>query len=193
MSSTILGLAPGNWAEWFGAVAAALAFGVTSLAIWLNHRLRLTEHAEAMFDEALKVTATVGQGSEYVTVSTDQGNERKPIPKVAVVVRNLGRRPITNVEVEAHTRTGIDLGHSSVEFIQAGLDCRFQFDPVDSAYAPFGTNPSVNVMVMLTFEDINETKWMRGPPSDRLLRFPKQKRWHSQPGNRHVTRPESPT
>lgn len=189
---TVAGLPPGDWAEWFGAGAAALAFGATSVAIWLGHHLRVKEHDEAMFDEALKVTTVVTQGSEYVDVGTMEVPERKAVPKITVTVYNDGRRPITNVWVYVTPLIGTLLGESGVEFIQAGQSYPFQFDPIDEVYAPFGSNPSINAVVMLSFEDISGTMWKRGPPSDRLLLFPKERWWRSKPGRRHQARPRSP-
>jgi hypothetical protein len=62
----IVALAPGSWAEWVGGVGTILAFGATAGAVWQGHLLQRTEHREAMYDEALKVTAQPGQGSKPV-------------------------------------------------------------------------------------------------------------------------------
>jgi len=168
----------GTAAEWFGATAAALAFGATSLAIWSAHRLRLKEHDEAMLDEALKVAVSVGLGSEYVNVQTEHGKERLPNPKVNVTVTNDGRREINDVEVVVISMGGTPLGTGATEFIQAGKPVTFQFDAIDEVYAPLGSSVMVRALATLTFEDISGTKWRRTPLDDRLVRLHKPKWRH---------------
>jgi hypothetical protein len=165
----------GNAAECFGAVAAALAFGATSLAIWSAHRHRVKEHDEAMFDEALKVVVSVGLGSEYAYVETERGKERLPNSKVNATVTNDGRREITDVEVVVTSMEGTPLGTGATEFIQAGRPATFQFDAIDEVYAPFGSNVMVRALATLTFEDISKTRWRRTPMDDRLVRLHKPK------------------
>jgi hypothetical protein len=183
----MVALAPGNWAEWFGAVAAALAFGTTSLAIWLQHRLRLREHAEALFDQALLVTTTTGAGTEYVTETAEDGTkERKPLTKIQVNLHNLSSRPITGVVVEAWSLAGTHIGHGVGNFVQAGAEPYWLWEPVGDAYAPFGSNPSVRSIVWLTFTDISGTVWVRHH-DDRLEALPRSRWWHRVPA------PEPPT
>ena len=171
--ATVLGLPPGNWAEWVAGIGTILAFSATSLAIWQGHRLRRIEHAEAMHDEALRVTSAANQGSQYFNVvKTDGMVERKSRPMVDVTVFNGGRRQITNVTIEVITSKGQRIGADSVEFIQAGRDHLFQFDPVDGVWQQFGSSPGIDALVALAFEDIDETKWVLGSDG-RLLRNPR--------------------
>jgi hypothetical protein len=188
---TLLGLAPGSWAEWVGGVGTALAFGATSVAIWQSHRLRRTEHAEVMYDEALKVTASVGMGAEYVDVPQPDGTiERKPEGKIVVTVHNGGRRQIRNVNVSATTWNGRPIGDGSVDFVQAGFDQPFSFDQVDGSYAPFGSTSSMTPLWYLAFEDIDETLWKRDT-GGLLLRFRRLGRLRSRKGQRHAKNPRT--
>ncbi len=167
----------GDAAEWFGAVAAALAFGTTSWAIWSAHRLRLHEHDESMFDEALKVTVLAGQGTEYVTVETpERGKERLPHTRVAVTVSNLSRREITDIAADVTTLAGVPLGTGATPFIQAGGTATFMFEATPDVWAPFGSNPMIRAWATLEFEDINKTRWRRTPQDDRLVRLHRSRR-----------------
>jgi len=162
---TILALAPGNWAEWVGGIGTALAFGATSVAIWQGHRLRRAEHREAMYDEALKVTTRVTQGSKGVGTTGSMVN---------VTILNGGRREITGVAVTVVTSTGQPVGHDSGAFLQAGFEQLFQFEPVDGIWAKFGVTPAIDALVTLTFGDIDGTNWTR-EPDGRLLRSRKHR------------------
>jgi hypothetical protein len=185
---TVLGLAAGDWAGWVGGVGTVLAFGATSLAIWQGHRLRRAEHADEMYDEALKVTATVGMGSDYVEhTNADGTKERTAVPKVLVTVHNSGRRQITNVAVDVTTPSGHPVGASSAEFLQAAWDQPFYFDAVDGVWGQLGSSPAINALATLSFEDIEETKWVR-ESNGRLLRFRRLRRRH-RGGRRHSTSP----
>jgi hypothetical protein len=187
---TLLGLAPGNWAEWVGGVGTALAFGATSVAIWQGHRLRRTEHAEVMYDEALKVTAEIGMGAEYVDEPQDDGTiVRTPQGKTVVTVHNSGRRQIRNVTVVATTWRGAKIGEGFADFVQAGFDQSFSFDPVDGSYA-FGSTSSQNPLWYLTFEDIDQTMWKRDT-GGLLLRFPLLSKWRRRQGRRYPKNPRS--
>lgn len=189
----ILGLEAGNWAEWIGGIGTVLAFAATSMAIWRSHRLHNQEHAEAMYDESLKVTAKAGQGSEYASVTSADGTtEKKAQTKVQVTVHNGGRRQVTNVSVEVIARTGEPVGSSSVEFIQAGWDQSFMFDPIPEVWGQFGSSRGIDALVMLAFEDIDETLW-RQDWHGRLLRFPLliPRWWPRPPGRRHSRHPRS--
>jgi hypothetical protein len=146
-----------------------------------------------MYDQALAVTVEVGQGTEYVDSGTSEQPERDAVTKVNVTVFNGGRRPISNVAIVVATMKGAELGENGDDFIQAKGSRLYQFDPIEDVYAPFGSNPTVRVTVRLEFEDITGMLWRRGPPSDELLMFPKERWWgRRRTGLRHQTRARRP-
>jgi hypothetical protein len=158
---TVLGLAPGSWAEWVGGVGTALAFGATSVAIWQGHRLRILEHDEAMYDQALLVTTTLGMGTEYVKqVHPDGRKESNPIVKVQVVVHNSSRRPIHNVLVTATTEDGDLVGKGEADFVPAGWDRPWLFDPTEKSWGRSGPGSAITGQVTVTYKDIDGTAWI---------------------------------
>jgi hypothetical protein len=183
---TVDGLPPGDWAEWFGAGAAALAFGATSLAIWQGHRLRRVEHAEAMWDDALKVTVKPAQGGKDVPERKLDGTTvMTRLPMVNVNIYNGSRRQITNVLVRFFAPDGSIVGEGTADFIQADDGVVFSFDPVDGALVPTG----VAGIAMFSFEDIDETRWERHS-SGQLRRF-RRLRVTRRDGRRHSENPRS--
>jgi len=174
---TVLGLPPGNWAEWVGGVGTALAFGATSLAIWQGHRLRQVEHDEAMYDQALKVKATLGMGTEYVTEDMPDGTKQSnPKTKVEVTVYNSSRRPIHAVFVTATTETGEHVGSGQIEFMQAGWEKKWQFEPAEKSWGRRGPSSAITGLVTLSYEDIDGTAWVL-TSEGRLLRARRPRGW----------------
>jgi hypothetical protein len=198
ITSTVLGLPPGNWADWIGGVGTALAFGATSLAIWFGHRLRRTEHAEAMYDEALKVTSTSGMGADYVIQENPDGtSEKKAQTKIVVGVQNGGRREITDIDVRVETLPGSEVGHGTSEFLQAGWNLSWMFDPVDGVWVHSGISSTIEVLVIVTFKDFDGTGWEFGS-NGRLLRLSHQQekrreRWLRRNEERRDSRGQSTT
>jgi hypothetical protein len=177
---TVDGLPPGDWAEWVSGVGTVLAFGATSAAFWQGPRLHRVEHAEAMWDDALRVTAGVAQGSKDVEVvgMKDGMPTLKTESKVNVHINNGSRRQITNIVVHVTTYDAavVDdestlVGDGSVEFIQANDGFLFVFDSVDGVW----TSAGVAALVTFSFEDIAETRWERHW-SGRLRRFRRLRR-----------------
>jgi hypothetical protein len=184
----LLGLAPGNWAEWVGGVGTALAFGATSVAIWQNHRLHRVQHGEEMFDQALLVTTDIGQGTHYEIVTKPDGStEKQSVNRTVVTVRNGSRRQISNVSVQLWTLEPVLVGGDSVDFIQAKWDQPFYFPPIDGLGGSFTTEPGVQAQATLTFEDIDGTKWTRSW-AGRLVRYQRLRVIRSD-GRRHARKP----
>jgi hypothetical protein len=172
----MLALTAGEWAAWVAAVGTVLAFTATTWAIWSAHRLRLIEHSEAMFDEALKVGVAVSLGAEYVTESKPDGTkERLPHSKIVVTVTNRGRRPISGLLVRVLKPGDYLIGDGHSEFLQSGLEQRFSFDPSEDMWKPFGTSPVPDVLIRLTFTDFDGTSWHRYPDG-RLVTLPRRRR-----------------
>jgi hypothetical protein len=162
-----------NAAEWFAAVGTVGAFAATSLTLWNGHRLRKGEHAEAMLDAALNVTASAGMGAEYITTQTPAGPQKLPEPRLDVWVHNKSNRWVTNITIKAEAaKTGELVGTGTAEYLQARMDLPFQFDP--------GDVDIFDTQVTLTFEDVGGTTWVR-KPSGHLSRIPPRKWWQPTP------------
>jgi hypothetical protein len=190
--STVDGLTPGEWADWAIAAGTFLAFGATSLAIWRSHRLRQVEHGDAMYDEALKVISSVGQGSDGVRELDATGSySTRLIPKVQVTICNGSRREISNVKVIVTTRAGQNVGSDTLGFLQSGRDQTFQYDPIDGVWERVGASPVIHGFATLSFEDIDGTLWT-SMPNGRLFRTPLLPRWRRRKGQRHRPGPMLP-
>jgi hypothetical protein len=180
----LLGLASGNWAEWVGGVGTALAFGATSVAIWQNHRLHRVQHSEEMFDQALLVTASIGQGTHYEIVTKPDGStEKQPVARTVLTIHNGSRRQISNVAVQLWTLEPALLAGDHVDFIQAKWDQPFYFAPIEGLIGGFASAPGPQAQATFSFEDIDGTKWTRSWEGRllrfRRLRFPRDGRRHS--------------
>jgi len=159
---TMLVLTAGDWAAWFGAIGTVLAFSATSWIIWSTHRLRLIEHSEAMYDEALKVHVTVDLGAEYVTETKSDGSkEQVSQTKIFVTIINNGRRPISNFIVRVQDPCDYLIGDNFSEFLQAGMQQIVSLDPAEDTWRPYGTSPVPDLRVTLTFTDFDGTTWHR--------------------------------
>jgi len=142
----------------------------------------LIEHDEAMYDQALLVTASLGMGTEYVTrVMPDGTKESHPTTKVRAEVHNRSRRPIHNVLVTATTESGDLVGKGRAEFVQAGWDESWEFDPAEKSWGRRGPSSAITGQVALSYKDIDETAWVLFPDG-RLIRSRRPRGWLRQVG-----------
>jgi hypothetical protein len=163
----LLASSAGDLAEWVAAVGTTLAFGATSLAIWAAHRLRLEQHRERMFDEALKVTVDVSKAR-----SRDSITEKD---KINTTLSNNGRRQITDVKIFVFDARGsypmVDAFYQdSIDFLQAGHFWSMDFDGPPGVTEPRGVR-STSVYVQISFIDFDRTAWHK-LADGRLLREP---------------------
>jgi hypothetical protein len=165
--STLLA-SSGDAAEWVAAVGTTLAFGATSIAIWAGHRLRLEQHREQMFDEALKVTVDVlkAQSQDPTVVTTDRIN---------TTLLNGGRRQITGVKLFVFDARGafpqVDAFYEdAIDFLQAGHFWSVDFDGPPGVTEPRGVRPT-SVFIQISFTDFDGTAWHK-LADGRLVREP---------------------
>ncbi len=165
---TVLASSSGDAAEWVAAVGTTLAFGATSIAVWAGHRLRLEQHREQMFDEALKVTVDVlkAQSRDPTLVTTD---------KINTTLLNGGRRQITDVKLFVFDARGafpqVDAFYEdAIDFLQAGHFWSLDFDGPPGVTEPRGVRPT-SVFIQISFTDFDGTAWHK-LADGRLLREP---------------------
>ena len=138
-----------------------------------------------MYDEALKVTASVGQGSDAVRALDATGSYSvNLVPKVQVTIHNGSKREITNIRISISTRAGELVRGDTLGFLQATRDQPFQYDPIDGVWERVGASPVIHGFATLIFEDIDGTLWT-SMPNGRLFRTPLLPRWRRRKGQRH--------
>jgi hypothetical protein len=185
--STVIGLAPGNWAEWVGAIGTILAFAATSVAIWRSHRLRQIEHREAMYDQALAVLAQPPEDIDLDHLVPGTSVIER-ISKVRVQVDNASRREITRIKVSVVMPTGRLLGEDTLGFLRPGGQHDFLFDPVEGMRDKWYR---IAASTTMSFEDIDGTLWT-SMPNGRSFRTPLLPRWRTRKGKRHRPGPMLP-
>lgn len=141
-------------AAWIAAIGTVAAFLATSLVIWRDHRLRVEERWEILWDEAQRVEITAGPGRDD-SIPGKQGTA------VGVTLANNSRRPITNVRVHAVTAVGNNLGTKTKQFIGAGgRFAVFQFPTTDDLWLMVDGIQQFNAYAAVAFTDHSNHLWL---------------------------------
>jgi hypothetical protein len=159
---SVLGLAPGDWAEWVTGVGTVGAVIFAAQSVRMATRSNKDAQADRAYDEASLVTAESGQekrtgpGADYTSISI--------IWTVYATVHNAGRRPISDVSVEILKWPDHSLIHREhIDIIGPSRARRISKELVDNPYSIVVTSGDEKPLLIVTFDflDSNGRRWIR--------------------------------